>query len=142
MWIQFRIIIWSLKLLEQQKLSKPYCLNQKAIISLLSFAWQLWFFFYWILIGYLIKLCVQMFQPLRSSTEVVILFIIIGDVHHLNDHCLIPLDPLYGCINMRKRWHTMQNAEHLIEVGLWKKKIFSRSTIFLIALYFLCFWEI
>ena len=47
--------------------------------------------FYWIMIGWFIKLCIQTFQ-----LQIIIhnfYFIIIGDLNRLIGHCLIPLDP-------------------------------------------------
>ena len=45
------------------------------------------------LIGCIMKLCVQTFQPLIRSTEWVILCIINRDLHQFIGHCLISLDP-------------------------------------------------
>ena len=49
--------------------------------------------FYWILIGLLIKLRIQAFQPLTVIYGRVILCIIIRDVNQFIGHCLNPLDP-------------------------------------------------
>ncbi len=49
--------------------------------------------FYRILIGWFIKLSVQMLEPPIVIYRGVILYIVIGDEQQFIGHCLIPLDP-------------------------------------------------
>ena len=54
-----------------------------------SFALQLW----GLLLNSPLLVSVQTFQPPIVNSEMVILYIITGDVHQYIDHFLIPLDP-------------------------------------------------